>query len=212
MSLALAIVTLLLPAAATTEGGAGAIASAARSGPAWELRAALLGYSLPDEADYLQPVVAVDRGRLHLEGRYQYEDRESASFFVGWTLGAGEEVELELVPMLGGVAGRTNGIVPGLELSLAWGPLELYSESEYVFDLEDGGSSFFYAWSELSAWPTEWLRFGVALQRTRVFQAARDVSAGPLVGLAMWKLSAALYLFQLGGDEQFAVASLEAAF
>jgi hypothetical protein len=210
--LAIAIVALLLPTAARPEDGAGALAAADTSGPALEFRASLFAYSLPDEADYLQPTLAVDRGPLHLESRYQYEDRETFSLFVGWTFDFGEELKLELVPMLGGVAGRTNGIAPGLELSLAWGPLGLYSESEYVVDLEGGTSSFFYAWSELSAWPREWLRFGMALQRTRVFQTARDVSVGPLLGVAVWKLSAAFYLFQPGGDEQSAAASLEASF
>jgi hypothetical protein len=114
--------------------------------------------------------------------------------------------------MVGAVAGRTDGIAPALELTVAWGPLELYSESEYVVDLEESASSFFYAWSELSAWPTEWLRVGAALQRTRVLEAAREISAGPLLGLAIWKLSATLYWLEPGRAEQFAIASVGASF
>jgi hypothetical protein len=211
--LAAAIVALLLPTGATPgEGGAGALPGVESSSPAWELQATLLGYSLPDEADFLLPIVTADRGPLHLEGRYQYEDRETVSLFVGWGFELGDELTLELVPMVGAVAGRTDGIAPALELTVAWGPLELYSESEYVVDLEESASSFFYAWSELSAWPTEWLRVGAALQRTRVFEAAREVSAGPLVGLAIWKLSATFYLLEPGRDEQFAIASVGASF
>lgn len=209
--LAVAIVALLVPAAARPEDGA-ALTNAGTSRPAWELRASLSAYFLTDEADYFQPTLAVDRGPLHLESRYQYEDRETVSLFVGWTFDFGEDPKLELVPMLGGVAGRTNGIAPGLELSLEWGPLALYSESEYVVDLEGRSRSFFYAWSELSVWPTEWLRFGVAMQRTRVFHSSREVSVGPLLGVAVWKLSAAFHFFHPGGDEQSAVASLEATF
>ena len=35
-------------------------------------------YFVPDDW-YLQPTMIADRGRLHLESRYNYEDRESLS-------------------------------------------------------------------------------------------------------------------------------------
>jgi hypothetical protein len=38
-------------------------------------------YMLPDESDYIQPTIRIDRGWLHLETRYVYEDRHSLSFF-----------------------------------------------------------------------------------------------------------------------------------
>jgi hypothetical protein len=40
-------------------------------------------YVLPDDDDYVQPTVAVDRGKLHLEGRYNYEARRWGSGFIG---------------------------------------------------------------------------------------------------------------------------------
>jgi hypothetical protein len=115
-------------------------------------------YVLPDEADFVQPTFEADRGALHLETRYNYEDRDSASVFAGANFEVGGKVKLTLTPMIGGLAGRTVGIVPGLETDLAAGPFEVYGEAEYVFDLDDHSSGYFYMWSELSPWPTEWLR------------------------------------------------------
>ena len=39
----------------------------------WSVRGAAATYVLPDEENYVQPTVAVDRNALHLEARYNYE-------------------------------------------------------------------------------------------------------------------------------------------
>ena len=45
--------------------------------------------------------------------------------------------------MAGAVFGRTNGVAPGLELTLSWKSVELYSENEYVFGFNlDGEAPF----------------------------------------------------------------------
>ena len=110
--------------------------------PAWEVRASAATYFLPDDDNYVQPVVTVDHNRLHLEGRYNYEDRSSVSAFVGWNLAFGTAVTLELTPMIGGVVGDTDGVIPALELTVGFRRLELYSEGEYVIDLDESGESW----------------------------------------------------------------------
>jgi hypothetical protein len=114
--------------------------------------------------------------------------------------------------MVGGVFGRTKGIAPALTLTLEWGPLALWSQSEYVFDLGDSSASFFYAWSELSVSNGDWLRVGVVLQRTRVFQTSTEVQGGPLLGISVWKLSATAYLFSPGQQDQFVAVSVAGSF
>lgn len=172
----------------------------------------MLFYILPGETNYLQPTLTADRGALHLEARYNYEDRETGSVFVGWNLSFGEELKLGLTPMLGGVFGRTNGIAPALTLTLEWGPLAFWSQCEYVFDLEDSSGNFFYAWSELSVSIVDWLRAGLVLQRTRVFLTNTEVQGGPLLGVSFWKLSATAYLFAPGQEDQFVAVSVAGSF
>jgi hypothetical protein len=77
-------------------------------------------YFLEDDEDYLQPTVALDRDRLHLEARYNYEDRDTASAWIGINLAAGDALSLDFTPMLGVVAGRTKGIAPGFKVTLGW--------------------------------------------------------------------------------------------
>jgi hypothetical protein len=54
--------------------------------------------------------------------------------------------------MFGVVVGHTDGIIPALELDLVWRRLELYSEGEYVFDINRLNNRFLYNWSEVSLW------------------------------------------------------------
>ncbi|HET7293292.1 MAG TPA: hypothetical protein VFM88_12765, partial [Vicinamibacteria bacterium] len=87
--------------------------------PVWEVSAAALAYFVPGEDAFVSPVLRADRGGLHLEARYNYEDRGTASAWLGWNLSVGESVTFDATPMLGAVFGDTSGIAPGFEISLA---------------------------------------------------------------------------------------------
>ena len=178
----------------------------------WEFGLSGALYVLPDEEDLVQPTFKADRGLFHFETRYNYEDRDSASFFVGANFEIGDKVKLALTPMIGGLVGQTEGIVPGLEADLTVGPFEAYGEAEYVFDLNDSSSKYFYMWSELSLWPTQWLRAGVVTQRTRVYQTDRDIQRGLLVGVTFKKVDGTVYFFNPGADDHFTVVSLGVSF
>jgi len=181
-------------------------------GTAWSLDASAATYLLPDDDDYIQPTVAADHGALHVEGRYNYEDRNSVSGFVGWNLAFGNTVTLQLTPMFGAVVGDTNGIIPAVELDLAWRRLEFSLEGEYVIDVDNRSDRFLYNWSEGSVWITDWLRAGVVTQRTRVYKTPRDIQRGVLVGVSLSKVELAVYLFNPGSDDHFFVTSIGVSF
>ena len=64
------------------------------------------------------PVLSADRSRLHLEGRFNYEDRDTASVFAGYNFKAGQILQIALTPMIGGVFGNSIGIAPGFSFEL----------------------------------------------------------------------------------------------
>ena len=160
----------------------------------WALSASVFTYLLPDERDYVQPTFTADSEWLHLEVRYNYEDLETASVWMGYNLAGGSRIEWELTPMLGGVFGSTNGIAPGIRGSLAWWKLDFYSEGEYVFDAGNSDDSYFYNWSELALVPVEWLRVGMVTQRTRVYEMGRYIQRGVLAGFTYKALDATAYV------------------
>lgn len=169
--------------------------SAESEEPSWTISASAYLYFVPENPDYLQPTLGADRDLLHLGARYNYENLKTASFWAGANFSGGKELHWEITPMLGVVVGQTNGIAPGYQGHLGWWLLELSSESEYVIDLEGASNSFFYNWSELALSPLEWFRFGLVIQRTRVFQTAREVQRGLLAGVSYKEASLTTYVF-----------------
>ncbi|MEO8427010.1 MAG: hypothetical protein ABI651_07860 [Verrucomicrobiota bacterium] len=161
----------------------------------WSFSASVYTYLVPDDHDYAQPTVTLDRDWFHLEARYNYESLETGSAWVGYNFSGGGKLAWEFTPMFGGVFGDTMGIAPGYKGSLSWWKLELYSEGEYVFDTGDSSESFFYNWSELTLAPVEWFRFGIVTQRTRAYETDRDVQRGLLVGFSYKKVNLTTYVF-----------------
>jgi hypothetical protein len=59
--------------------------SLAPPGPAWTLAGSLTAI-VQNKSVLLQPALTFDRGPLHLESRYNSEDRDTFSLFLGWNL------------------------------------------------------------------------------------------------------------------------------
>ena len=174
----------------------------------WEFSASAYTYFVPDDRNYVQPTLQADRDWLHLEARYNYESFKTASTWVGYNFRSGQKLALELTPMLGAVFGDTVGIAPGYKISLGIWKLELYSEGEYVFDVRSSSGSFFYNWSELTYAPTDWLRTGLVIQRTKAYQTTLDIQRGLLLGVSYKRVELASYVFNLGWDRPTVVFSI----
>jgi hypothetical protein len=177
---------------------------------AWSFSASAYWYVDPEAADYLQPTFTADRGWLHLEARYNYEALDTGSIWVGYNFSVGEEVALEITPILGWVFGDTAGVAPGYEGTLSWWKLELYSEGEYLFDSGDSEDNFFYNWSELTLAPVDWFRVGFVTQRTRAYETDRDIQRGLLVGFTHKWLDLSAYW--LNPDDEGPIYSFGAEF
>ena len=178
----------------------------------WSFNASAYAYFVPDNREYVQPTFTADRKWLHLEARYNYEDLETGSAWVGYNFSGGKKLAWEFTPMLGGVFGNTTGVAPGYKGSLSWWKLELYSEGEYVFDTGDSSDSYFYNWSELTLAPVEWFRFGLVTQRTRVYEADRDIQRGVLAGFTYKKASLTVYVLNPDESQPTIVVSVGLTF
>lgn len=165
----------------------------------WAFSASVYTYFVPDDSNYAQPSFTADREWLHLEARYNYEALETGSAWLGYNFAGGENLSWEFTPMIGGVFGDTTGIAPGYKGLLGWRRFELYSEGEVLIDTGESSDSFFYNWSELTFAPTEWFRFGLVTQRTRVYDTDRDIQRGVLAGFSFRNLSLTGYV--LNPDE-----------
>jgi hypothetical protein len=181
--------------------------------PAWSFEASVYTYFVPHDREYVSTIIAADRSWQHFELRYNYEDLDTVSAWLGGNLSAGEEeLTLEITPMIGVVFGNTNGIAPGYKGTLGWRQFEFYSEGEYVIDADDHSFNFFYSWSELTFAPVETFRFGLVTQRTRLYDEEGLTSHGLLAGIAGETWSVTGYLFDPDDDDPTFVLSVGASF
>jgi hypothetical protein len=97
--------------------------------------------------------------------------------------------------MAGVVFGTTTGIAPGYRGSLGWRRLEFASESEYVFNANDSASNFLYTWSDFTFAPADWWRFGLAVQRTKVYRTDFDIQRGFVVAVSSKRAEFSAYVF-----------------
>lgn len=164
-------------------------------------------YLLPEEEDYLQPTIAADRGRLHLEARYNYEDYRTGSAFAGFNAAGGRAVAWTVTPMLGVSFGRTAAAVPAFRGAVTFWRLEASAEGEWAFAFDNEDDSFFYAWLEADLSLTDWMWAGLSSQTTKVFGEPQDTEWGPVVGFAIGPVDLATYVFNLGQSRPSVIVS-----
>lgn len=187
-----------------TPGSAAAKKSAASAAPEWDYNLTVDGYIIPDGTSYVDPVFTADHNWIHLEARYNYENLRTGSLWAGYNfsrgdVAAGSNWELDVTPMIGGVFGRTNGIAPGLEVSLKYRKkIEASINNEYVFDTTSKSGNFYYSWPQLTYSPLDWLHVGGVAQHTVPFNGPVKIQRGFLVGFSHGKWEYTTYVFNPG--------------
>ena len=209
----LAVVVLLTGSALAqqTTDSAPTASSNSTSSP-WVYSLSTSGYIVPDSESYVSPDFSADRGRLHLEARYNNEALKTGSLWAGYNFSVGKRLVLDATPMVGGVFGTVNGIAPGYLITLTYKRIQLYSNGEYVIDAQNRSSSFFYCWNQITYSPLNWLQVGLAAQRTRVYQTSLDVQRGILLGFTYKKVTFSTTVFNFGWTTPTEVLSLGFSF
>jgi hypothetical protein len=110
--------------------------------------------------------------------------------------------------MAGAIVGETDGVAPGLELTLAWRRLEFYSEGEYVFNAEGRDGDFAYNWSELRWQARPWLGVGLSAQRTREHRSERTIDRGLLAAVSRGRAELSFHWFNFEEGSRFAILGL----
>jgi hypothetical protein len=149
---------------------------------------------------------------FHAEARYNYEDQNTSSIFLGWQFKTGNKVQFAATPLTGAVFGNINGFVPGLELELDYKLFNLYSESEYVNDFAEKEKSFFYTWSEFGIKPYKPFRAGISLQITRLYKTKLTVQHGLFAEYSFWKLTLGANYLNPFSTNNFIITSLSIDF
>ena len=178
----------------------------------WTFSVTADGYAVPHSEFFVSPTVTADRDWLHLEARYNYEDQNTGSIWIGYNFSVGRKLVLEATPMIGGVFGNTAGVAPGYEVSLSYKRIVLSSSGEYVFDTKNQNGNFFYSWPQLIYSPLDWLHVGVAAQRTKAYHTSFDTQRGLVFGFSHKKAELTTYVLNPGWSDPTLVFELRLSF
>ena len=182
------------------------------TGAQWNFSAWAEAFIIPGEENFFNPTFYARHNTLHLEGRYNYEDRNTASLWAGRRFKFGKEVQFVLVPMAAIVFGNTNGMAPGLETEITYHKFDFYSESEYVFDFVSRENNFFYMYSELAFKPIDPLRTGIMAQRTKLVETEHDIERGLFAEYYFKRFRAGVFYFSPFSSGNFWIASVSVDF
>jgi|SRR6476620_6839219 len=155
--------------------------------------------------------------QLHLEARYNYEDRNTLSVFAGWAFEGGKKIQFNIKPMMGILAGNTKGFAPALETQITYKIFDFYAESEYVINVngtneKENDNNYFYAWRELAVTSIPCLRTGITGQTTHLWNTKTSVQRGVFAEYSFWKLTTGFYYFIHSASGNFAIISLSMDF
>lgn len=173
----------------------------------WEIAGELNYFVIPDDY-FFMPVGFADYKKLHLEARYNYEDRETFSGWIGYNFTGGKKVEYFITPMVGVVRGNTRGVSMGLEVTLNFGKFELYTESELLIDPKATENNYYYQWATLTYAASDWLSVGLVGQRTRLYQTRLEIQRGLLAQAAFGHWTLTGHLLNIGFDDPFGIITV----
>jgi hypothetical protein len=135
------------------------------------------------------------RRNWYAEARYNYEDAETFSLYLGRAFTGGKSLNYSLVPMLGGSVGRFNGISTGLNIDLELNKFFFSSQSQYSRSTSGYGDHFVYNWSELGYQSLKWLYAGLSFQHTHDRLTGNDLQPGLMIGFTFNRFSIPIYTF-----------------
>lgn len=147
-------------------------------------------------------IAAINTPTWHFEARYNNEDSETASLWVGRNFSTGSTVSLDITPLAGLMLGQVNGVGPGVEATVTWKRLVFYDEATVVIPFEPE-PSYLITWSTLTWRFSDWLQPGLTAQRFRVYDGEREVDWGFALNSEFGRVGTGIYAYAPFGASPF---------
>jgi hypothetical protein len=142
------------------------------------------------------PVMHYQHARnWYAEARYNYEDAQTFSLYLGRAFTGGNNLNYSFIPLLGGSVGRFNGISTGLNIDMEMNKFFFSSQSQYSRSTSQVGDYFVYNWSEVGYQSLKWLYAGLSVQHTFDRFTGNDLQPGIMLGFTFNRFSIPIYTF-----------------
>lgn len=160
--------------------------------------------------DYLWMPIIHRTGKkgLHTEFRYNYEERKTASVYIGKNFSRDSAFSYSITPMLGWVFGKYNGGSAALNADADYKKVFASVQTQYTVSKNSASENFFYTWAETGYQPADWFYAGVSTQLTKVHKEKAEAEYGVLVGFNIKKITVPIYVFSPFSKERNFIAGI----
>jgi hypothetical protein len=143
------------------------------------------------------PVMQYQHSRnWYAEARYNYEDAETFSLYLGKAFTGGNALNYSFVPMLGGSVGRFQGVSTGLNVDMEYDKFFFSSQSQYSVPTREYSQYFLYSWSEAGYQGLKWLYAGLSVQHTLDRATGNLWQPGMMIGFTFKRFTIPVYSFE----------------
>lgn len=151
----------------------------------------------PKDANTIIPKISYESPKhWFVEGRYNWEEHQTASFHIGRSFEFKKIKGLDVKPVVGVCFGQLNGGSLGTIIEYSTDKFFISSEPQYVFAFKDRERRYLYSWSEASYALTKFFYTGLALQHTKILHEKGSVEPGVIAGISINNFEIPVYCFQ----------------
>jgi hypothetical protein len=167
------------------------------------------GYIQKDKRMTLVPIFNYESsGHTYVEARYNYEDLNTFSFYMGRTFVGKDKFSYALTPMLGGIMGKFTGGSIAINAALEYGDLFFSTQSQYTASVDQEDDNYFFSWSDLGYQPVKWMYVGISTQQTIQTRTKSLLEPGIALGIVIGKWTFPLYCFNTLTEDKYLVLGI----
>lgn len=156
-----------------------------------------------DPGQFMPLISFTTKSSWHAEARHNYDNANTYSFYGGRKFAGGEALHFEVTPMIGAMAGATEGGAAALNVDMGFRRFSFYAQSQYNFSFSENWNKFFFNWSELTYQPLSWCYAGLTVQATGMHRSSQKWEPGCMVGFNFDSFSVPMYLFNIHQSERY---------
>jgi hypothetical protein len=145
---------------------------------------------------------------FYTEARYNYEELNTGSLYMGRSFNGGKKAEYSVTPMLGIVFGKYNGASAALNTDIDYNRFNFSAQLQYTVNTADKAQNFFYNWSEISCRFLKKMYGGISIQQTQLYQTELATQTGLLLGFSSGKITVPVYLFNIAQKQKSLTAGI----
>ncbi len=155
------------------------------------------------------PIVSYEfNNNLYLEGRYNYEDINTGSLYIGKTFETSSALSVSFTPIAGAVFGFYKGASIGANLYVNYKRLNLSHQPQYTLSTAGKENNFLYSWSDLSLDLTDNIAVGVSAQHTKTTYEKSLLEKGVMLQFSFKNWSLPIYAYNPQSSDRYFLIGL----